>query len=78
MSNQAEQNYKEFGKTVDKNTRSIIVAKIDHNGDASVNLTGGVLDLSYLSALINTRVSDIITSGDKKKEGSNESTDNKN
>ena len=79
MSNSAEQTYKEFGKSVDKNTRSIIIAKIDHNGDAVVNVTGEKLDITFLNNLIDVRIKSVITGETKfeTKEVKNESPNNK-
>lgn len=45
---------------IDKNTRTVIIAKIDFNGESEVTMTGQDIDMTWLKELIDIRLKEMI------------------
>lgn len=60
---------------IDKNTRTVIIAKINFNGVADVHLYGQDLDMPWLRDLITLRINEIM---DSKRENKDEPSNDKN
>jgi len=70
--------------TVNENTRTVIIAKIDFNGVAELSMAGEDIDLPWLRDLISNKIFDIMDSkaisqpSKSYKRDNNEPTNNKN
>ena len=52
--------FKEYSAKINENTRTFILAFVNHNGDGEVTMAGQDLDIAWLDKLIDIRVTELI------------------